>query len=378
MSFARQEAERFHHDYIGPEHILLGLVKEGSGVAAHVLGNLEVDLEKIRLEVEKLIKPGPDVVTIGQLPFTPRGKKVLEFAIDEARALFHNYVGTEHLLLGLLREDQSPTAQVFKNMGLKLEEVRSEVLEFLGSEQKVTAKDFPDAKSMYEGFTDRSQVVMGHAWEWAERFNHDGICTEHILLGIVQERTGVAANVLTRMGIDLDEVARQIKQLVKYTPDIVTNGQHPLTWRARKVIEFANDESRALNHTIVGTEHLLLGLLRENEGHAARALKGFGLIIEIVRNKIVEFHRIEPATVKRFDVNLNKANIDFNVQRAVMAAYREAKSNGLDPVQLEHVLLGILSVPDSLAAKVLKKYGLELDTVRAEIIKLRNESSDSN
>src|SRR4029077_14373746 len=134
MSFARQEAERFNHDYIGTEHVLLGLVKEGSGVAANVLENLDVDLEKVRLEVEKLVKPAPDVVTMGQLPFTPRAKKVLEFAIDEARALDHNYVGTEHLLLGLLREQEGLAAQVLMNLGLKLEDVRNEVMEFLGAE----------------------------------------------------------------------------------------------------------------------------------------------------------------------------------------------------------------------------------------------------
>ncbi|MCK6472744.1 MAG: ATP-dependent Clp protease ATP-binding subunit [Planctomycetes bacterium] len=134
MSFARQEAERFNHDYIGTEHILLGLVKEGSGVAANVLENLDVDLEKVRLEVEKLVKPAPDVVTMGQLPFTPRAKKVLEFAIDEARALDHNYVGTEHLLLGLLREQEGLAAQVLMNLSLKLDDVRNEVMEFLGAE----------------------------------------------------------------------------------------------------------------------------------------------------------------------------------------------------------------------------------------------------
>ncbi|MBI3830502.1 MAG: ATP-dependent Clp protease ATP-binding subunit [Planctomycetes bacterium] len=134
MSFARQEAERLNHDYIGTEHILLGLVKEGSGVAANVLENLDVDLEKVRLEVEKLVKPAPDVVTMGNLPFTPRAKKVLEYAMDEARALDHNYVGTEHLLLGLLREQEGLAAQVLMNLHLKLEDVRNEVMEFLGAE----------------------------------------------------------------------------------------------------------------------------------------------------------------------------------------------------------------------------------------------------
>src|SRR5437868_4159595 len=133
MALANQEAQRFNHEYIGTEHILLGLVKEGSGVGANVLKNLDVDLRKVRLEVEKLVKSGPDMVTMGKLPQTPRAKKVIEYAIEEARNLNHNYVGTEHLLLGLLREHDGVAAQVLMNLGLKLEEVREEVLNLLGA-----------------------------------------------------------------------------------------------------------------------------------------------------------------------------------------------------------------------------------------------------
>ena len=133
MALANQEAQRFNHEYIGTEHILLGLVKEGSGVGATVLKNLEVDIKKLRLEVEKLVKSGPDMVTMGKLPQTPKAKKVIEYAIEEARALNHNYVGTEHILLGLLREAEGIAAQVLMNLGLKLEEVRQEVLNLLGA-----------------------------------------------------------------------------------------------------------------------------------------------------------------------------------------------------------------------------------------------------
>jgi ATP-dependent Clp protease ATP-binding subunit ClpC len=132
MQLANQEAQRFNHEYIGTEHILLGLVKEGSGVAASVLKNLDVDLRKIRMEVEKIVQAGPDMVTMGRLPHTPRAKKVIEYAIEEARNLNHNYVGTEHLLLGLLREMEGVAAQVLQNLGLKLDEVREEVLNLLG------------------------------------------------------------------------------------------------------------------------------------------------------------------------------------------------------------------------------------------------------
>jgi ATP-dependent Clp protease ATP-binding subunit ClpC len=132
MQLANQEAQRFNHEYVGTEHVLLGLVKEGSGVAANVLKNLDVDLRKIRVEVEKIVQSGPDMVTMGKLPQTPRAKKVIEYAIEEARNLNHNYVGTEHLLLGLLREQEGVAAQVLMNLNLKLEEVREEVLNLLG------------------------------------------------------------------------------------------------------------------------------------------------------------------------------------------------------------------------------------------------------
>ena len=134
MALANGEAQRFNHEYIGTEHVLLGLIKEGGGVGANVLKNLDLDLRKVRLEVEKLVKSGPDMVTLGKLPQTPRTRKVIEYAIEEARNLNHNYVGTEHLLLGLMRERDGVAACVLMNLGLNLEETREEVLNLLGAE----------------------------------------------------------------------------------------------------------------------------------------------------------------------------------------------------------------------------------------------------
>src|ERR1700722_7881227 len=106
MQLANQEGVRFNHEYIGTEHVLLGLVMEGSGVAANVLKHLDIDLPKIRVEVEKLVQSGPDIAISGKLPQTPLAKKLVEYAMQEARHLGHNYVGTEHILLGLLREQE--------------------------------------------------------------------------------------------------------------------------------------------------------------------------------------------------------------------------------------------------------------------------------
>src|SRR2546421_8459566 len=133
MQLANQEAQRVNHEYIGTEHLLLGIVREESGSAAIILKNLDIDLRKIRMEIEKIVVCGPNAVTMAKLPRTPRAKKVIEYAIEEARDLNHNYVGTEHLLLGLLREHDGVAAQVLMNLGLKLEEVREEVLNLLGA-----------------------------------------------------------------------------------------------------------------------------------------------------------------------------------------------------------------------------------------------------
>ncbi|MBU1997632.1 MAG: ATP-dependent Clp protease ATP-binding subunit [Candidatus Omnitrophica bacterium] len=131
--YAKEEARRFNHDYIGTEHLLLGLVREGEGVAAAVLQKVSLDLETIRIEVEKLVQPGPQTQVMGDIPFTPRSKKALELSAEEARALGHNYIGTEHLLLGLVKEGEGMAYRVLLNLGLDLGKLRTEVMELLGS-----------------------------------------------------------------------------------------------------------------------------------------------------------------------------------------------------------------------------------------------------
>ncbi len=144
---AKEEARRFNHDYIGTEHILLGLIREGEGVAAAVLQKMGVSLENIRLEIEKLVQPGPATQIIGDIPFTPRAKKALELAAEEARSLGHNYIGTEHLLLGLIREGEGVASQVLLNLGLDLNTVRNEVMELLGSALPSFGQTGPQVKT---------------------------------------------------------------------------------------------------------------------------------------------------------------------------------------------------------------------------------------
>ncbi|MEP7028375.1 MAG: Clp protease N-terminal domain-containing protein, partial [Candidatus Eisenbacteria bacterium] len=138
---AREEAARLQHDYIGTEHLLLGVIREGEGIAATVLNNLGVDLDHIRQAVENMVTSSGGTMTIGEIPFTPRAKRVLELAVEEARSLGHNYVGTEHLLLGLIREGEGVAAKVLLELGVDRKRVREETLKLLGGTPSNTPQE---------------------------------------------------------------------------------------------------------------------------------------------------------------------------------------------------------------------------------------------
>lgn len=180
---ANQEAQRFNHDFIGTEHILLGLLKEGSGVASNVLKNLGMELGTIRREVEKIVQAGQDIVTMGKLPQTPCAKKVAEYAIEEAKNLNHNYVGTEHVLLGLLHEQEKSVAlRVFKNLGIKLEDVREETMNLLGrANENDERKENEQIVKTITGILaiPKHEAVRGFAQEFLER---TGIAADRVEL----------------------------------------------------------------------------------------------------------------------------------------------------------------------------------------------------
>src|SRR5579859_197507 len=125
LSLAQEEAQRFQHNYVGTEHLLLGLVREGEGVGAKVLENLGVELNKVRSAVEHIIGRG-DRIVLGEIGLTPRAKKVIELAVDETRRLNHHYIGTEHILLGLIREGEGIAAGALESLGVSLQTVREQ------------------------------------------------------------------------------------------------------------------------------------------------------------------------------------------------------------------------------------------------------------
>jgi ATP-dependent Clp protease ATP-binding subunit ClpC len=174
LAMAREEAVRLQHDYVGTEHILLGLIREGEGVAAEVLRSLAADLDELLRLVEENVRPGKASASIGELPYTTRAKKVLEYAMAEARELNHSYVGTEHLLLGLLREEKGLAAKVLGELGIGLEEARAEMLKLLGSEGPIAEPGSSPAPPPARGESKSKTPALDHFCRDLTELAHDG------------------------------------------------------------------------------------------------------------------------------------------------------------------------------------------------------------
>jgi Uma2 family endonuclease len=274
------------------------------------LKNLGIELRKIRLEVEKLVGSGPAMVSTGKLPRTQGLTKVFEYSIEEARNLNHNYVGTEHFLLGLVREQEGVAAEVLRDLGLTLDHLRQEILILLGPPPAPGGGTFElagrlagstERRLRHERLNRRSRRVMQLANLAAMRFRHKYVGTEHILLGLAKEGSRVVAAVLKKLGVDRRKIELEVERFQRNRPKVPAVDDLFPPPRALKVIEYAIEEARNLSHNYVGPEHLLLGLIREQDGVAALVLARLGLKSEAVREAVVRelSHRSDSATRDR-------------------------------------------------------------------------------
>lgn len=184
MAYANQEAQRFNHEYIGPEHIVLGLAKEGTGVGVAVMKSLGRQPRDVRLAMEKLMTPGAEMVTMGKLPQTALGRAAIHNAIDEARILNHNYVGTEHLLLGVLKEMQGLGGVALRNLGMTLETTRAETLRLWEISPEGDQKDGELLTSAaWQGYRQHRMNMLGRVGEAAQLSAQVGAAPLAIYLG---------------------------------------------------------------------------------------------------------------------------------------------------------------------------------------------------
>lgn len=312
LSLAQEEAQRFQHNYIGTEHLLLGLVRVEKSVAGQVLNRLGIELVKVRESVEFIIGRG-DRMVLGEIGLTPRAKKVVELAVDEARLLRHHYIGTEHILLGLVREGQGIAAGVLESLGVKLERVRMTVLDVLGKgsglvnmasayvrgekapgAQVSTIQDVDDlvpepASADLEErgnfFTIRSRRVLVRAGEEARQYQQEQVGTTHLLLSLLREQNGIAFHVLRHYGLESGRLLEVIRQLLSDEQLNESGNEQGFTTDGKKAVALALDEAWQMTQIAIGTEHLLLGLLH-SEGIASGILITRGLTLEKARAEV--------------------------------------------------------------------------------------------
>jgi hypothetical protein len=313
IELAVDEARRLNHHYIETEHLLLGLVREGEGIAAGVLESLGVRLEKVRTET--ILMLAPHIVSRSRFaqekmegpPQLIDELKALEAILREKEAAIQRqeYELAAELCdrevkqrerIARLESDQSHEREN-KERGQEAGEEKTEPVQDdddKAQEPSQEEKDFiqtlgnlsQDERDRFDTFTVRARRVLRFSREEAQRFQHNYIGTEHLLLGLARENGGIAARVLRNLGVGINKVRSSVEFIIGRGDGIVLD-EIGFTPRAKKVLEFAADEPRRLNHDYIGTEHLLLGLAREEDGIAAGALESLGIHLEEVRTQTI-------------------------------------------------------------------------------------------
>ncbi|HEY3217878.1 MAG TPA: Clp protease N-terminal domain-containing protein [Candidatus Limnocylindria bacterium] len=304
IAIAQEEAIRLNHNYIGTEHLLAAVVRaDTDGPAGRALARLGVSLDKVRTALEFIIGKGDAPVVPATITISPRSQTVLALARDEAHRMGRTKVGAAEILLALLREGQGIAAGILESLALTLDKVREAVLSELGTGLRSPSPGTPPPQpppprgdvrthrgaggGPFDRFNDRAKRVLALAQDEAIRFNHNYMGPEHLLLGLVREGEGVAARVLKRLGVELSTVRGEVVKAIGRGESTASPSEITLIPRTKRVIEFAIDESRLLGHSHVGTEHLLLGLVRDDGSIACGILKSHGATLEKIRAQVI-------------------------------------------------------------------------------------------
>jgi ATP-dependent Clp protease ATP-binding subunit ClpA len=309
LSLAQMEAQRFNHDYIGTEHLLLGLVREGDGVAAEVLSSLGVDLMHVRAAIEHIVGHG-DRMVLGEIGLTVRAKKVIKLAVDEAQRLNHRYIGTEHLLLGLVREGEGIASGVLESLGVHLDTTRTLVTTIVSGRRSHAANEspvyvagvprsgrivlaLPKRISNWSGaaFTGAALAAITYAQDEAWRLHAGSVEPQHLLLGLVRDGDGLAARVFRTMGPSPLPIFHAVYVLAESDARgsaTAEPGGLDLSERTMAAVERAGEEAAALHHRRIATAHLLLGVAGDADATLLAMLERLEVTPEQIRERAVD------------------------------------------------------------------------------------------
>jgi len=302
IATAQDEALNFNHNYIGTEHLLLGLIRgDADGPAGRALARMGVGLDNARTAVQFIIGRGDEPTPHWEITMSPRTQKVLQLAMAEAAARGQPRVGAADILLGLVREGEGIASGIMESLGVTLDAMRQAVVEEIAgvpprpaSGPRITQKQTRTYHGPFDRFNDRAKRTLALAQDEAVRFNHNYIGPEHLLLGLVREGEGVAARVLNSLGIELSKTRQAVEQVIGRGDSTTSPSEITLTPRTKKVIELAIDEARKLGHNDIGTEHLLLGLVRD-ESVACQILRDQGAPLEKIRLSVIAWLGAQPS-----------------------------------------------------------------------------------
>jgi hypothetical protein len=363
LTLAHEEATRFGHTAIGTEHLLLGLVREGDGIAARVLNNLGVQLPKVRAAVEATIGQG-EAQPAGEIGLTPRAKRVMELAVDEARRLNHHYIGTEHLLLGLVREGEGIGARVLEGLGVSLEKLRAQTIQVLSQSGGIP----PGSRPSFESLWAHDPTMPPDLRDALNQLR----AMRQGLDEAISAQDFARATALRDRERELRARIERLEQewrLARGSADDARPGPPDLarfTDGARRVLDLALEEAQRFNHTYIGTEHLLLGLTRDTGGVVARVLAELRVQLPKVRSA-VEFIIGRSETMVMGEVGLTPRAV-----KSLWLADDEARQLGSDWVDTEHILIGLVREGEGIAAGVLESLGVNLGRLRVRVIQVRS------
>ena len=433
LALAQDEAIRFNHNYIGPEHLLLGLIREREGVAAHVLDSLGIELSAARRAVEFEIGRGDSTTIPSDITLSPRTKRIIELALDEARKLGHSHVGTEHLLLAIVRvgaEGSDSAGKVLADCGIELEQVRQTTIATLGRQHPASTGAPPEViRELFDAqgrkrdwycedvLTGKKRVNV--IWEDERVMAMEHPYPQYVLHGVVIPKKHVVSlladealdgELLTSMlrgvqavakAVGLDQHGFQLQANAAapgVTPHmhwhVVGPGLPPPVreaqgggWQrsetaparrtlhggpfdrfddtAKRVLAHAQEESIRLKHNYIGTEHLLLGLVRGENDIGSRVLAELGVELSKVRTA-VEF------IIGRGDAPTTPSDITLSprTKKVIELAIDESRRLGHDHVTSGHMLLGLVREGEGIASGVLESLGVALPTVRQKVLEI--------
>lgn len=298
LTLAQEEAVRQNHNYVGTEHLLLGLVHDEQGIAGQVLRDLGVDLDKVRLAVQMIIGMGQDPTASANLTMSPRTKKVLEIAIEEAARLGRPQAGSEDILLGIVDEGEGIASGIIESLHVSGDAIRQKVLEALRAAGTPPPESYTPVRVSrgsptrpFDRFTDRGKQALALSQQETMRLKHEQIGSGHVLLGLARMSDMAVADTSMRrifgeLSIGLDELRDEVaKAIPAGTTDVAASGI-TLGAEAKKVIELAIDEGKRRNREQIEPEHLLLAIVRDGGFKGAQVLSRLGASEEKVRQVV--------------------------------------------------------------------------------------------